>query len=79
MSVAKGSARQTLVTDMLASERYFTTGELLKALKGRGVDRVYVHWVLSQLRKCKSLEEKQDPTHKLRKLYRLKSTYCDED
>lgn len=71
------SNRQALVTDMLASERYFTTGELLIALKGRGIDRGYVIQALAKLRKLGSLDEQPDPTHKLRKLYRLKQ-YIEE-
>lgn len=78
MSIQRGSVRQSLVTDLLSSERYFTTGELLTALKGRGIDRVYVLWVLSQLRKSNSLDEMADETHKLRKKYRLKTISSDE-
>ena len=77
MTIERGSARQTLVVDLLASERYFTSGEVLKVLRNRGVDRCYVLWCIANLRKAGSLDEKPDPTHKVRKLYRLKTISCD--
>lgn len=70
------STRADKIRDLLSSARPFTTGEILTTLKGAGITRGYIHQALRDLRTVGSLEEMADPSHKLRKLYRLKSTCC---
>ena len=66
------STRERRVVEMLSSEQYFTTGQMLKVLRYYQIDRIYLMWTIRKLRESGSLDEIPDPSHKLRKLYRLR-------
>lgn len=63
------SPREQLVKTYLENTSGATTGVIVKALQRNGVTRPYLMQVLAKFRGQGVLEERDDPTRKMRKIY----------